>query len=44
MIMAAAEKGWIDGPRAMMEALIGIRRAGASMILSYYALDAVKNL
>ncbi len=44
MIMAAAEKGWIDGPRAMMESLIGIRRAGASMILSYYALEAVKNL
>lgn len=44
MILAAAEKGWIDGPRAMMEALIGIRRAGASMILSYYALEAARNL
>jgi porphobilinogen synthase len=44
MILAAAEKGWIDGPQAMMEALIGIRRAGASMILSYYALEAARSL
>ncbi|HEU4880658.1 MAG TPA: porphobilinogen synthase [Longimicrobium sp.] len=37
MIEAAAEKGWIDGPRAHREALTSIRRAGADMIISYWA-------
>jgi porphobilinogen synthase len=37
MIEAAAEKGWIDGPRAHREALTCIKRAGADMIVSYYA-------
>ena len=37
MIEAAAERGWIDGERVMMESLVGIKRAGADMILTYYA-------
>jgi len=37
MIMAAAERGWIDGEKAMGEALTSIKRAGADMILTYYA-------
>ncbi len=37
MIMAAAQNGWIDGPKAMMEALLSIKRAGADFILTYAA-------
>jgi len=37
MIQAAAERGWIDGEKVMMESLVGIKRAGADMILSYFA-------
>lgn len=37
MIMAAAQNGWIDGERAMMEALLSIKRAGADFILTYAA-------
>ncbi len=44
MIRAAAERGWIDGDRAMMESLIGIRRAGADMIVTYFAVDAARRL
>ncbi|MBI5455278.1 MAG: porphobilinogen synthase [Deltaproteobacteria bacterium] len=44
MIKAAAEKGWIDGERAMMESLISIKRAGADMILTYFAKEAAKVL
>ncbi len=40
MIHAAAERGWIDGERALDEALLAIRRAGADWILTYGALDA----
>ena len=40
MVVAAAEKGWIDRDRAMMEMLVSIRRAGADMILTYFAKDA----
>ncbi len=39
MIMAAAERGWINGERAMLEALTSIKRAGADMILTYYAKE-----
>ncbi len=39
MIMAAAERGWLDGERAMLEALTSIKRAGADMILTYYAKE-----
>ena len=42
MIKAAEEKGWVDGPRVMMESLLSIKRAGADMILTYFALDAAK--
>src|ERR1039458_10286012 len=43
-IEAAARNQWIDRERVMMEALISIRRAGASMILTYYAKEAAKPL
>ncbi len=39
MIMAAAERGWLDGEKAMLEALTSIKRAGADMILTYYAKE-----
>jgi porphobilinogen synthase len=44
MIKAAGRNGWIDEERVMMESLIGIRRAGADMILTYFAKDAAKLL
>jgi porphobilinogen synthase len=44
MIEAAARNGWIEHDRVMMESLLSIRRAGASMILTYYAKDAAKLL
>jgi porphobilinogen synthase len=40
MIKAAAKMGWIDGERAMMESLIAMKRAGADMILTYFAKEA----
>ena len=42
MLQAAAERGWLDGDRAMMESLIGIRRAGADFILTYFATAAAR--
>ncbi len=39
MIHAAAERGWLDGPAAMREAVISIRRAGADLVLTYAALE-----
>ena len=44
MIEAAARNSWIDRERVMMESLISIRRAGASIILTYYAKEAAKIL
>jgi porphobilinogen synthase len=44
MIEAAARNNWIDRDRVMMESLISIRRAGASMILTYYAKQAARLL
>ena len=44
MIKAAARNGWIDEERVMMETLIGMRRAGADLILTYFAKDAAKVL
>jgi porphobilinogen synthase len=44
MIEAAARNGWIDRDRVMMESLLAIRRAGASIILTYFAKDAAKLL
>ncbi|HSB34210.1 MAG TPA: porphobilinogen synthase [Nitrospirota bacterium] len=40
MIKAAARLGWIDGERAMMESLVSMKRAGADMILTYFAKEA----
>lgn len=44
MIHAAAERGWVDGERAMDEALVAIKRAGADLILSYAAKDVAARL
>ena len=44
MIHAAAQKGWLDLDRAMLESLTSIRRAGASLILTYFAKDAARVL
>jgi porphobilinogen synthase len=40
MVKAAAERGWIDGPRVMLEVLTSIRRAGADLIVTYFAREA----
>jgi porphobilinogen synthase len=42
MIRAAGQLGWLDEERAMMEALIGIRRAGADIVITYFAKDAAR--
>lgn len=44
MIKAAGQLGWIDEPRVMMESLIAIKRAGADMILTYFAKEVTKVL
>ncbi|MFE9554328.1 porphobilinogen synthase [Streptomyces sp. NPDC006692] len=44
MIEAAAEKGWIDRDRAILETLTGIKRAGADMILTYWATEVARGL
>jgi porphobilinogen synthase len=44
MLKAAARNGWIDEPRAMMETLTSIRRAGADIIVTYYAREAARML
>ena len=44
MIKAAAEKGWIDGDRVMMESLLSMKRAGADIIITYFAKDVAKLL
>jgi porphobilinogen synthase len=44
MIKAAAERGWIDGERAMLEAMLSIKRAGADIILTYAAADLAAHL
>ena len=44
MIMAAARNGWIDQDRAMMETLTSIRRAGADIVLTYFAKAAARAL
>jgi porphobilinogen synthase len=44
MIKAAAERGWLDEERVMIETLTGIKRAGADLIITYYAREAVKYL
>ena len=42
MVKAAAAKGWIDEPRVVMEILTGIRRAGADILITYWAADVAK--
>ena len=44
MLKAAARNGWIDEPRAMMETLTAIRRAGADIVITYYAREAARAL
>jgi porphobilinogen synthase len=44
MIKATEKMGWIDGPRVMMETLTAIKRAGADLILTYFAIDAAKQM
>ncbi len=44
MVHAAAERGWIDGDRAMHEALVAIKRAGADLVLTYAAKDVAARL
>lgn len=44
MIKAAADRGWIDGDRAMMESLTAIARAGADLIITYFAIEAAAAL
>ena len=44
MLKAAAANGWIDETRAMMESLMAIRRAGADIIITYYAREAARLL
>jgi porphobilinogen synthase len=42
MLCAAFEKGWLDRDRAIIEALTGFKRAGASGILTYFAVEAAR--
>ena len=44
MVKAAAQNGWVDYDRVMLEILVAIKRAGADLILTYHALDAAKLL
>jgi porphobilinogen synthase len=44
MIVAAAQNGWIDGDKAMMESLIAFKRAGADGVLTYFAPQAAEKL
>ena len=44
MVKAAEQRGWLDGPRAMMEMLTSIKRAGADLILTYFAKEAATML
>jgi len=44
MVKAADKMGWIDGKKVMMETLTSIKRAGADMILTYFAVEAAEEL
>jgi porphobilinogen synthase len=44
MIRAAEKLGWIDGSKVMMETLTAIKRAGADLILTYFAMDAAREI
>ena len=42
MLKAASERGWLDEKKVVLESLLGIRRAGADVILTYFARDAAR--
>ena len=42
MVKAAAQNGWIDEKRIVLESLLSMKRAGADIIITYHALDAAK--
>jgi porphobilinogen synthase len=44
MIMAAVNNGWLEYERAMLESLLGFKRAGANGVLTYFAVDAARAL
>jgi len=44
MLSAASEKGWLERDRAILESLMAFKRAGASGILTYFAVEAAKLL
>jgi len=44
MLLAAAQRGWIDRERAILETLTSIKRAGASILLTYHAREAARLL
>ncbi len=44
MLKAAAQNGWLDGDRVMLESLLGFKRAGADGVLTYFAVEAAKSL
>jgi porphobilinogen synthase len=44
LIKAAADKGWVDEERVMLESLVAIKRAGADLIVTYYAKEAARVL
>jgi len=44
MLKAAARNGWLEETRAVMEALLAFKRAGADGILTYFAIDAARRL
>jgi porphobilinogen synthase len=44
LVKAAAQQGWVDGELVMMEVLTSIKRAGADVILTYFAKDAARRL
>jgi porphobilinogen synthase len=44
MVKAASDRGWIDGPAVALEQLTAIKRAGADIILTYFAADIAESL
>ena len=44
MVKAAAVKGWIDGEKVMLESLLSMKRAGADIIITYFAKEAARIL
>jgi porphobilinogen synthase len=44
MLMGAAERGWLDGPRVMEESLLAFKRAGCDGILTYFAPEMARTL